>query len=283
MVNIKRNGNFEVDADRINKEALKIMVSENYEFGDPELAQWNPLDVANIPLVEDFNPHNTAKISLSEYANRKISIAFLLDLSQVDIGGHGLLWQINEFKLFGAKDNSADSEEALILERKDPTNYLYQKDFATGLAEYTQTQDSDTAAQFVSTERNGKTYVEISGFDAKNSGVSMLISPSIELFNLNYSIRIEQAINFYKPEAQERKYIRILIGIDKENLSEIEWEELVFEKAPAGNEWTPVVSEWKNINLKNTKIRIAFRYESGNGIPQYPNWNLFNLDIKEEE
>lgn len=292
VVNIKQNENFPIDRELINKECLKVFVSENYEFGNPENAIWDEIQMPRIPLVEDFNAYTTKRISLANYSNKKISLAFVLDLQSTDINGHGLLWQINELKLFGAQITPNPNQDSLdiVIARKDPTNYLYQHDFTNGYDDFVQLTQGENPALFDLTTRNDETYLQVNGFQNKSNGVNFLIGPQIKLTDLKYSIRLKQAINFYNSPAQEKEYIKILIGIDNdyslntwEDVNQIEWKELAFEKVPPGNAWTPVESEWLALEYQNTKIRFAFRYESGNGISEYPNWSLYTIDIKEEK
>jgi hypothetical protein len=132
------------------------------------------------------------------------------------------------------------------------------------------------------TERNGDTYYQVNGFKNKSNGVHLVISPVIELKDKDYSFNLLQAIRFYNQPAKDRKYIRVLIGTDQADLNTIEWEELELKTVPDGSAWTPVLSEWYKLNRKNENIRIGFRYESGNGIEEYPNWSLYEIGIKEE-
>lgn len=291
VINIKKNEDSLINSDFINKNCLKILVSENYEFGDPESATWEELNTNDFPLVEDFNAHSTQKMSLSKFDNRIISIAFVLDLSQVDIGGHGLLWQINEMKLFGAKNNSANTELPLIIERKDPTVYTFKYNFANGVGNFIQLRNGENPAEFLPRTRNEDTYLEVNGFRNKSNGVIYFISPVINLTDKNYYLRVRQSRNFYEAAAQEKKYIRVLVGVDNpkipldkwEDIELIEWKELEMTNVPPGNNWTVLMSDWAKLNFLNQNIRIAFRYESGNGITQYPNWSLYNMEVKEEE
>ncbi len=281
LVNIKKNENSAIDSQLINESAIKVYASTNYEFGDPELAQWEEISIKDVPLITDFNAHKSEKISLSKYTNEVISLAFVLDLKR-DIGGHGLLWQINEVSLFGASDNSQNTERPLIIERKDPTQYAYQYDFTNGIGNFQQVVEGENPAEFEEITRNEETYLQINGFKNKSNGVNLLVGEPIELKDLNYSIRLKQAINFYNQAAIDKGYIKILIGENQDDINAIEWKELKFQNTPPGNAWTPITSEWLKLNYQNQTIRLAFRYESGNGLSEYPNWSLYFIDIKEE-
>lgn len=283
VVNIKQNESMLIDSKLINKNCIKIMVSNNYEFGEPSLATWKEIDFEDVILQSDFNSTNSSKVSLKDYTNEIVSLAFVLDISQVDIGGHGLLWQINNFKLYGAKDNSIDNETPLIIERLDPTTYTYQYDFKDGFDNFTELKSGENPAEYKMTNRNGKDYLEINSFQTKSSGINILVSPVITLSEMNYYFRFEQAIKFYSPAAQAKKLINVFIGADNTDLNIIEWEEIALTKVPSGNDWAPVLSEWVKLPYKNQNIRIAFKYESGTEPLEYPNWNLFKFDIKEEE
>lgn len=277
LLNIRRNEAQEVDRELIN-ESLKIMVSTNYSFGNPESADWEELPLGTVNLITDFNSSLSEKISLTAFEGQVVSVAAVLDLDSRRVGGHGLLWQINEFKLLGA----TELESVEVYERKDPTNYIFRHSFSNGLAGFEQLSQGD-AALFEETNRNGTSYVKISGHRPPKTGSTLLISPSFDLGAETYSIKMLQARNFYTPEMKEKKFIQVLIGEDQESLEDIVWTELEFENVPNGDDWSPVESEWLTLTLQNKKVRIAFRYESNSETGETPAWDLHYFDIRQEE
>ncbi len=276
LVNIKKHPNSEVDAELINDRSLHILVSEDYEYGSPEEANWTKIETNDFNLIKDFNASLSEKISLQEFQGKIVSVAFVLDVDSRIIGGHGILWQINELTVFGAAD------ELQTIKRKDPTVLAYSHDFTDGEGSYQQITSGDNPAVFELTTRNDETYLQVNGFKNKSNGVNLLVGPKVPLGDKSYSLKVTQAINFYNQPAKDKEYIKILVGENQDDVSKIEWKEVKFEQVPPGNNWNPVVSEWKDLGFSNTTIRLAFRYESGNGIEEYPNWSLYKILVKEE-
>lgn len=275
LVNIKRNPNYEIDSKLINEKALKVLVSTDYEFGDPNQAHWQRLNMPKFNLITDFNSSWTPPININQFKGKTVTIALKLDLDSNEIGGHGLLWQLNELEILGASNNTN-----FITARKDPTIFIYQHDFSNGIGAFTQNPSGENPAIFEEISRNEQTYLQINGFKNKSNGVNFLTSPIIELGQANYSLKLTQAINFYNQPAKDKKYIQILVGIEAE---EIEWIPLNFSQVPNGDNWNPVESEWLSLDFKNQKIRLGFRYESGNGITEYPNWSLYNINVRQDD
>jgi len=257
--------------------SIKVLISTDYQNGEPENSNWELLDLNNYNIITDFNAQESNKIELSTYENQLVSIAFVLDINLKE----RITWQIDDLSLYGAPIIEDYDQSNLIKERIDPTNYTYKKLFSDGFNDFKEIQSGENPAVFENIERNDEKYVQINGFKNKSNGVNFLISPVIELKDLDYSIKMKQAINFYEQEAKDKNYISIKIGLG-DDIENIEWKDIEFKNIPPGNEWTPITTEWKKLNVKNQKIRIAFRYESGNGISQYPNWSLYELLIKEE-
>lgn len=254
---------------------FEVFVSEEYEFGSPEEINWEKIKLPNFNITNSFSLQWSPKLSLSRYLNKTISIAFKFTKE----ANQNIVAQINDFQLFGALlDESAD-DESFILKRKDPTRYLFKHSFSEGLNGFTQESEGASPSEFKLVERNGSTYVQINSFDDKNSGVTFLESPIIVLGSEEYAIQIEQSINFYKQPAKDNKYIQVLYTL-VDGTSEDNWQVLNFKSVPTGENWDIVKSEWLNLPFKNQKIKIAFRYESGTVVKEYPNWQLHNLNIK---
>jgi hypothetical protein len=258
-----------------NSKLFKILVSDNYEFGEPSNADWDKLELTNLNIVNDFTPLWSPKISLNSYANKTISIAYKFSKEK----NQNIVAQINDFQLFGALYDENTTEEDFIIQRKDPIRYLYQHSFSNGIDNFEQISEGDSPAKFQITERNGAVYAEANSFNAKNSGVTYLVSPIIELGEEDYAIQVEQSINFYKQPAKDANFIQILYTVINE-AEEENWQILNFKNIPNGDNWDVINSEWINLNHKNKRIKIAFRYESGTIVKEYPNWQLHNLNIK---
>lgn len=105
LFNVDRNTNFTTvafDRKKIVTEAFKVLVSTNYEAGDPAAANWEPVDISPLPSSYNFHAVQSPLISLEKFRGEKVAIAFLFDFPTSRLGRHYVEWQIRKFELFGA-------------------------------------------------------------------------------------------------------------------------------------------------------------------------------------
>lgn len=104
MIN-RNTGKFATDVfdrKRIVTEAFKVLVSRNYESGDPALATWEQVDISPLPSSYNFHAVQSPLVSLEKFRGEKVAIAFQFDMPSSTLGHHYVTWQINRFELFGA-------------------------------------------------------------------------------------------------------------------------------------------------------------------------------------
>lgn len=92
----------EFDRTRIVNEAFKVLVSTNYEDGDPMLATWEAVDVSPLPSSYNFHAVQSPLVSLHKFRGEKVAVAFLFEMPSGELGHHYVTWQLNRFELFGA-------------------------------------------------------------------------------------------------------------------------------------------------------------------------------------
>ena len=259
------------------RKGVQALVSSNYKGGDPALSDWKKLELNQIPFISDFNSHWSPLIDLSSEKGKTVSVALRLNLPDND-GESRLLWQVESFEIWGAA-----LDKKVFQSWPDNNVYLFQEEFSQGLGGFTPLTSGSSPAEFRPTSRDGEDYIEASGFKEKNDGVSLLVSPAISLGEKTAQARIKQKINFYPEDAKKQKYIQVVYGVDSGDLEAIQWKELKFQKTPTGADWNTVESEWLDIPETNKDIRLGLRYRSGGEIKKYPNWSVFNLEVREKE
>lgn len=270
------NFNF-YDPEEAYRHGVEILVSSDYDGGSPALAQWKKLNLSKKPFIPDFNSHWSPFIDLASVAGETVSIALRLNLPDTN-GESRLLWQVESFEVWGAA-----LDKKVMQSWPDNNVYLFQEDFSQGLGAFTALTSGSSPAPFRPASRDGDDYIEASGFKEKNDGVSLLVSPAISLGDKSVQARIKQKINFYPEDAKQQKYIQVLYGVDSGSLETIDWKELKFQKTPSGSDWNLVESEWLDIPETNKDIRLGLRYQSGGDIQKFPNWNVYNLEVREKE
>lgn len=266
----------------MEQENFLVKVSTNYNGGDPAEAKWDTLD--HVPSDFDAEPgrwtnFNSKEMDLSTYAGKTIVIGF----QYINDKGNHTAWEIDELKIVGKGDELRVKElnitylnDNVIQDVKGVVPVL-EYSFAQGLDAFEIKKD-ETAAEFKVTERNGQTYVEIAGFKAKNNGVSRIISKEVTLGNKTNYIKINQVMNHYTGDAQKKNLLKIVVASEAESFV------VAPNKAPLGNSWSAVESEWVELpeSLKNQNIKVIFEYKSLAVDGLFPSWNLLDYKIGEK-
>jgi hypothetical protein len=142
----------------------------------------------------------------------------------------------------------------------------------------------ETAAVPAQRENEAGEYVGFDSFKKKNNGTSSVITPAFTLEMKDHFIRFQYLTRFYKPDARAERMIKFFIGEDKENVSDIVWEDLNLEVAPDAATFSDaVVSENIDLVFNDTKIRVKIEYKSDSEKGFFPAFNLYGLDIVEKK
>jgi hypothetical protein len=142
----------------------------------------------------------------------------------------------------------------------------------------------ETAAVPAQRQNEAGEYIGFDSFKKKNNGTSSVITPAFTLEMKDHFIRFQYLTRFYKPDARAEKMIKFFIGEDKENVSDIVWEDLNLEVAPDAATFSDAVVS-KNIDLifNDTKIRVKVEYKSDSEKGFFPAFNLYGFDIVEKK
>lgn len=267
----------------IDKENFRLKISTNYNGGDPRESIWK--EFKHIP--DDFRSEpnswlnfSSLPIDLSEFLGKEIVIAF----QYLNIEGNHTAWEIDEVLIDGEAEKLPVTELEITFSNiptVEGVNELLSLDFAQSFAELELETDNDNAALFKGTERNGESYVEISGFKTKSHGTSSLTMKPYKLGQGESFIKIKQAINHYRGEAKTENFIKIevLDSETKESLFSAD-----FVNSPSGTTWDAVESEWLALPelLKGKSIQIRFTYQCDSERGLFPSWNLYWVKIGEK-
>ncbi len=261
-------------------ENMEIMISRNYQGGDPTLAEWQSLERAPLdPVAPGTRVTVTSgPFDLSDYLNTTVVIGFRYtgkaelnnewDLEAVTFLGKGARINSQNYNLDFVTPGDAPSDTGAPFKE-----FIFQN----GSQGFTTDKPDATAADWLLKARNGQQYYEVSGHQGSKVGKSRLVSPEITADGKKLSLQIKQALNFYPIDQQEKKLIRVLLQYNDQE------QELNFEQKPAGNNWTVIDSEKLSLELPSDveSFKIVLEYNGIEGV--FPNWNVHSLVLFAED
>ena len=142
----------------------------------------------------------------------------------------------------------------------------------------------EAAANFLPRTNDHGPYLGVDSFKEKNNGTVSLISPTITIENIDYTVSFYYLVRFYKVSARAERLIRFYIGEDKEDINAIEWRDLNIEIGPDAASFgePPVYTDAVDIEQTNTNIRVKIEYTSSAEKGYFPAFNLFNVKLEEK-
>jgi hypothetical protein len=274
-------------ARNLDRQNFLVKISSDYNGGDPAKSTWKTFD--HIPAdysAEEgaWKNFNSLDIDISEFIGKDIVIGF----QYKNIEGLHTAWEIDEIQIEGDGEEVKSTELSITYTNENEVpdiegvDTIYNYNFSSGLDSLEVKKSLETSADFKFTERNGEGYVEIAGFKTKSDGVTQLLSEAIQLNSGNSYLKVNQAVNHYKPAGQKLNLIKILIA-KVDDLSKTT--EIKLEKKPLGSAWDKVESEWVLLpkELKDSQVKVIFQYEGIKAENLYPSWNLFEFKIGEKK
>ncbi|EQC44369.1 DUF5017 domain-containing protein [Bacteriovorax sp. Seq25_V] len=101
------------------RDVYNLVVSTDYQGGDPSSAKWTKISMGKLPTSVDFHKVKSGEISLDRFAGEKITIAFHYAADSKKVGRHYLNWNIYDFKLSANKSiGPVESRPSSILTDK---------------------------------------------------------------------------------------------------------------------------------------------------------------------
>lgn len=260
-----------------NFEKMDILISTDYDGGNPEDSNWTRLDRG--PL-DPINPDEWADLSvgpldLKDYIGETIVVAFRYESAPDNTG----VWEVGSLNFLGLGDSIRPEEYELTFDPPggsgDSQSFeeIQNFDFNTGDQGFTQKIISGDPASFKLTSRNGTQYFQVAAFDeGEKVGEVRLISPQVQLGDDPY-VQIKHALNFYPDEYKDKELIKIIARYGGEEIP------LEFIQRPSGNSWDIVESEALELpdRLSDKMVDFIFEYRSVDDV--YPNWGIHQLKV----
>jgi|GEM_PF-5372551 hypothetical protein len=259
-----------------NFEKMDILISMDYNGGNPEDSNWVRLDRGELDPIApgEWVDLSVGPIDLKSYIGQEIVVAFRYQSGPDNTG----VWEVGSLNFLGLGDSIRPQKYDITFTPPGGTGEtqsfeIIQKfDFNEGKQGLTQQVVSGNPASFELSSRGGTQYFLISGHDDKNVGRTRLISPQVQLGD-DPHVKIKHAINFYPSEHQDKKLINIFVRQAGEEIP------LQFIQYPSGESWDVVESEALELpqDLRNTMVDFIFEYASIEKV--YPNWNIHKFNV----
>lgn len=274
MIN-RNTGRFATDVfdrKRIVTEAFKVMVSRNYESGDPALATWEQVDISPLPSSYNFHAVQSPLVSLEKFRGDKVAVAFLFDMPSSQLGHHYVTWQINRFELFGAGPTPTmlPRPRALWSHSFSARDFkpFQSGSFGDGAMGSWQPFATSPGAmpKFAKVGSNG------APFEA------WLVSPLLKLAGDELALNFKEVVR-----NTEFTNLRVLVSADYRggDPREASWQEVLRPKIPVvkPDSWQDVRSGPIDLTaFKDRTVALAFQYVD-DGAPGDRVWEIENLEI----
>ena len=214
--------------------------------------------------------------SLDEYVGEEIVIAFLSEAGKQD----SYKWEIASVEIYGIGEE-LDQEEFDISYKpieERPVGFL-SINFDNGAEGFSDDAVEGEKVRWFVRDHDGEYFYGIKSYfenESKPAKIFMTTSLIDLTKKKDVAISITHATHHYNNEAQQKKLMKIYISSEN-----IEKEELLFDKWPAGNSFIPIDSDWIKIpkQFQSKKVRVGFSFECYE--PYFPLWNLHAINFKE--
>lgn len=266
---------------QIMNNTFKVMISDSYKKGDAfDIKKFKRLPMGKLPTGLNFNTVDTGIISLSEYSGKKnVTLAIVYDQKfKLDKFSY-ISWSIERFNIYGLSDEALPFESAYVAPIEASLSYDFGKE---GFTELQQITVEGKPGTFEESDHNGTKFIKMQ--NAKARGTQLLFSAPIDLGQLQKpSVQLEHTINFYNPDAQAKKDLRMVVAEYKEGINpiELEWKTLDFKMGPDGSSWDIFKTEDLELpsELSGKIVRFGWSHTARQG--STPVWQLISMNIKD--
>lgn len=267
----------------VNFAKTKIMVSTEYNGGDPRAVEWEEFTIEPEQEIEPgaWTDVTAGPYSLDKYAGKEIVIGFKLETEPSD----SFTWELLSVEVWGVGSRIESFDYPISYETPVP---VQQYDELSSIkldaaSKYSVVTLEGTPAEFQITSRNDETYTTISGHQSDSTGTAMIYTQAYNFDSVSKAgVQFRQAINFYKDNQKEQNYIKV-VAFEKGQAENVNSHVLLnFAKAPMGTSWTQMTSEELELpsQLQGKEVSFGFIYKS-EGKGNSAAWNLYELKIFE--
>jgi len=267
---------------QIMNNTFKVMISDTYKKGDAfDIKNFKRLPMGKLPTGLNFNTVDTGIISLSEYAGKKnVTMAIVYDQKfKLDKFSY-ISWSIERFNIYGLSDGALPFESAFVAPIEPSLNYDFGKDGFTKLQQITV---EGKPGRFEGSDHAGTKFIKMQ--DGKARGTKLLFSAPVDLGTFKRpSVQLEHTINFYSPDAQKHKDLRMVVAEYKEGVNpvDLDWKTLDFKLGPDGSSWNIFKTEDLELpsELIGKVVRFGWSHTAREG--STPVWQIISMNIKDQ-
>lgn len=256
-----------------NFSKMELMVSTDYDGGDPSLSTWEKLERTGVfdLVASNWTDIVSGPFDLTKFFGSEIVIG----LRFTSHSGDNHDWELKSFSFVGEGEPISFTRYKVTFDipGSTPSDTTTVFNFAYGAEGFTSESVNGDLIEYNLTTRDNRQYYNISAFKPPRIGVARLVSPLTELkvaSGKKLAVKVTQALNHYPAAAQSKNLIKILL-IDESGAEE----ELIFKTRPDGGSYDIITSE--DLVLSDSwigkKARLVFEYASADNF--FPNWNIY--------
>lgn len=261
---------------------MEILISTDYEGGDPSLSNWEKLERPNTSDIPAgaWTDVVSGPFDLAKYFGSEVVVALKLTSHSGD--NHD--WEIASLSFVGEGDEIAFERYKVTFDipgdipGDSSSAAIASFNFNYGAEGFTAKEVSGTPAEFKLTSRDNRQYYNISGFKPRKEGVVRLVSPLSELkveAGKKVALKVTQNYNFYKSEDQAKKKLLKIFIADEAGTEE----EVLFTQVPSGDNFDIITSE--DLVLADSwigkKAQVIFEYATGDNV--FPSWSIYDASF----
>lgn len=278
-------------------EDLQVLVSADYEGGNPSTSNWTPIAIETKPGEDEkWSFVTSEKIDISRFAGGKLVIGFRYrstndnaatwEIDELTISGSG---QLSQLPLTGFESSSIESvaprpraPKPVEVSDPEPTEpVLFEALFASELSPFKEFSLEGEATDIWGIDTQFKTS-KASGFK-KGANVNWLVSPVLTLANEGQlAISFSQAVAYFT-SWDDLEFAIAEVDADfkasSESLKSLVWEKPVIESLPdTSAKWA--FSPTGDLSLEaylGKNIVVAFKYKCNEETS--PGWEVRNFRI----
>lgn len=256
---------------------LSLLVSADYQGGDPREARWTELNRVNPPLPakDKWTDFNAGPFDLQSFAGQSIVVAFRYR----DEGGPGnRIWEIGSLQIQGLNDEDLQVREEDYRLNATSGEEMQNFNFATGTLTpfVTWTIPGSSQEWIPLTTPKGLRYAKAGSGETATD--SWLISPALKSKSKDLKLILKQVVK--SPDWSDWR-IKISENYTAGDPTLATWQDLNFSVTPPilDDKWNDANSLLDLAAYANKTFRLAFHYRDAGG-PGARVWEIESLSFR---
>lgn len=265
-----KRGEIPFDRKKVLQTTFKIMVSTDYQGGEPDSATWIEVPLKGYPSSINFHATWSEEMVLPVAGKDNVSVALFYNMNERILGKHYVSWQVNKFQILGL------AEQFSYQARKEQKP-LYQDEF--NRASLGRNKTLSMGEEYPWSDFAIKGQVEFAKIEASAPNINTwMFTPKIKMNGKDPILKIKEvARNLDK----ENFKLKISTNYNGGNPEESLWDE--YQHVPL--DYSAGVDQWKNFNSLEIdlskyigkEIVIAFQYLNVEG--KHTAWEIDEIVI----